>query len=386
MAARRPPNRKALIRAGAAELFIARGYHRVSMADVAEALGITASAVHYHYRTKQELLLQCVLDSVDDVAALIRAADELDTALHSLAALVTGPQRIFAVWEREVRALEDSQRAEYREREAEVAAHFIPLLRAARPELGELEAVLVAWAVFGVFASRARHSFALPRRRDEQLMFRLGSAAAHGKVASTAPPSTSKAPPAAPGAGLRIPRREQLLTEAIRLFDERGFQSVTMADIGEAAGIVASGVYRHFPSKTDLLVAAMNRAGERVRAAADHALTQARDPHEALDLLLRAHVAVSIEHRHLVGILANERSHLAERERTALRRHQADYLDIWVQALGAVLAGRQTTELKIAVRAVFTMIYFVIRSRDADRRQDLPEHLTELGRAVLVRA
>ncbi|MFE7242989.1 TetR/AcrR family transcriptional regulator [Streptomyces sp. NPDC057580] len=384
MAARRPPNRKALIRSAATELFLERGYHNVSVADVAEALGITASALYHHYRSKQDLLLHAVLGTLDSVDALVREAGDLDEALRSLAALVTGPRSAFAVWEREARNLEGAQREAIHEREAEVVAHLVPLLRAARRELGGPEAELVARAVFGVLGSRSRHRLALPRRRDQQLMFRLASAAAYCKLSEAGRPAGTG--PAAPGAGLRIPRREQILTEAIRLFDERGYQSVTMADIGEAVGIVASAVYRHFPSKTDLLIAAMNRGGERIRAATEQGLGQAKDPREALELLLGAHIAVSIEHRHLVGILTNERDQLPDKERTAFRRFQADYQDVWVQALGAILPEREPTELKIIIHAVHAMIYFVVRSRIADQWPDLAQRQSELGMAVLGKA
>jgi AcrR family transcriptional regulator len=130
--------------------------------------------------------------------------------------------------------------------------------------------------------------------------------------------------------GLRLPRRDLLVTEAIKLFDERGYQSVTMADIGEAAGIVASGVYRHFSSKTDLLVAAVNRGGERLRGTVTEALATATDSRDALESLLGAHITVSVEHQHLMGVLANEADQLPDADRTSLRRFQADYLDLWV--------------------------------------------------------
>lgn len=150
---------------------------------------------------------------------------------------------------------------------------------------------------------------------------------------------------------------------------------------------VASGVYRHFPSKTDLLVAATNRGGERLRAGAEQSLAHATDSREALELLLGAHIAVSIEHRHLVGILATESDQLPDKERTALHRFQSDYLDIWLQALRAARPNREPTELKILIHAVHAMIYFVVRTRRITLSPDLDtEWLTQLGVALLLDA
>ncbi|MEU5974660.1 helix-turn-helix domain-containing protein [Streptomyces sp. NPDC047315] len=391
MATRRPPNRKAQIRATAAELFLQHGYHNVSVTDVADELGITASALYHHYRNKQDLLLNAVLDSLDTVDALIRDADDLDAALRALAALVTGPRSVLAVWEREARNLETAQRAAIREREVAAVSRFVPLLRAERPELSEHTAHLVARAVLGALGSRRRHRISLPRRRHEQLMLDLGRLVAFAPLPTRPAPEAPTSVPAGPppgvaGGGLRRGRREQLLTEAIRLFDERSYQSVTMTDIGEAAGIVASGVYRYFPSKTDLLVAAVNRGSEQLRAATETALAQTGDSREVLTRLLRAHIAISLEQTHLIGILANERDQLPDKERNTLRRLQSDYLNVWVQALGNVLPERETPELKVIVHAAHGMIYFTIRVSGTDPWPDLPQRLSDLGLAMLTGA
>ncbi|MGW4205942.1 TetR/AcrR family transcriptional regulator [Streptomyces sp. NPDC004726] len=386
VAARRPPNRREQIRVAATELFLEHGYHDVSVTDVADALGISASALYHHYRNKQDLLFHAVLGGLDTVDSVMETRG-LDEALRSLAVLVTGRRKVFAAWERGIRDLDGSQREAIRDHEAEVVAHFGLLLRDARPELGSEDVELVARAVFGVLGSRSRHRIRLPRRGHEQLMYRLGSAMAHcplstgGRSGDGQPRARSHVPASA---GLRVPRRDQILTEAVRLFDERGYQSVTMADIGEAAGIVASGLYRHFPGKVDLLVAATNRGGERIRAAAEQALLQAADPRAALRLLLRAHIDVSVENAQLIGILANERDQLPEKERTALRRFQAAYLDVWLQALSALHRGQDPAELKIVIHATHTMTSFVIRSPRTGRRPDLRERLAELAGHLLL--
>jgi AcrR family transcriptional regulator len=41
---------------------------------------------------------------------------------------------------------------------------------------------------------------------------------------------------------------------AVRLFAERGYDATTVADVAEAAGVSAMTVYRHFPTKEDLVL------------------------------------------------------------------------------------------------------------------------------------
>ena len=383
MATRRPPNRKALIRATAGELFLTRGYHNVSVTDVADALGITPSALYHHYRNKQELLFHAVLDALDGVDILLVQAGSLDQALAALARLVLGP-RSLAVWEREARNLEGDQREQIRAREAEVVGHVVPLLRQERTELDPADGALIARAIIGAMGSRAQHRLSLPRPVDEQLMIRLGRNMAHCRLSAAAVAPRPERRDADLPVGFRPGRRDVLLTEAVRLFDERGFRSVTMADIGEAVGIVASGVYRHFPGKTDLLVAAAQQAGERMRVVVDGALAAARDPQDALERLLAAHISIWIESQHLVGILANDADELPEPERRALRRFQNEYIDIWVRTLQAARPGpADPTELRIIVHAVHSMVYFVVRDGRSAADANLATRLQDLGLALL---
>lgn len=55
-------------------------------------------------------------------------------------------------------------------------------------------------------------------------------------------------------------RRIQVVNEATRLFVESGFHSVRMEDIADATGVTARALYRHFPSKSSILSAAISES------------------------------------------------------------------------------------------------------------------------------
>ncbi|WP_049559556.1 TetR/AcrR family transcriptional regulator [Nonomuraea sp. SBT364] len=65
---------------------------------------------------------------------------------------------------------------------------------------------------------------------------------------------------------LRARRRAQtqrtIQAHAIRLFGERGYDATTMNDVAEAAGVSPMTVYRHFPTKEDLVL--VDRIGELI--------------------------------------------------------------------------------------------------------------------------
>ena len=63
----------------------------------------------------------------------------------------------------------------------------------------------------------------------------------------------------------RTPTRVRLVEAAADILCREGEAAVTTARAAAAAGIVQSGVYRHFPSAAALLAAAADRAGAEIR-------------------------------------------------------------------------------------------------------------------------
>lgn len=71
--------------------------------------------------------------------------------------------------------------------------------------------------------------------------------------------------------------RQSILEAASRLFRERGFEGVGVAELMKAAGFTHGGFYNHFPSKEALAAAACASAMERANTAFAESLTQGGD-------------------------------------------------------------------------------------------------------------
>src|SRR5229473_8612523 len=89
-------------------------------------------------------------------------------------------------------------------------------------------------------------------------------------------------------------RKERILVAAAALGARRGFDAISMADIGAEAGIVGSGVYRHFDSKTAILVAMADRVMDRLMTRAVEIVSASPDDRQSLSMLVRDHIEVAL--------------------------------------------------------------------------------------------
>jgi len=62
--------------------------------------------------------------------------------------------------------------------------------------------------------------------------------------------------------GAAVPARERILTTAYRLFTQRGIRAVGNDEVIAVSGVAKATLYRHFPSKNDLVLAVLQRREE----------------------------------------------------------------------------------------------------------------------------
>lgn len=78
-------------------------------------------------------------------------------------------------------------------------------------------------------------------------------------------------------------RRNHLLETASRLFNAEGFHGVGIDRVLAEAGVAKTTLYRHFPSKDDLIVACLDLVGEATRSLQQRAWQRSdEDPRAAI--------------------------------------------------------------------------------------------------------
>jgi AcrR family transcriptional regulator len=176
--------------------------------------------------------------------------------------------------------------------------------------------------------------------------------------ASAAPASASPAPASASAASASaVPRRrdpkrrQRILAAAAELVAERGYHEVGMSDIGAAAGIVGSGIYRHFDGKSAVLVAMFDRVIDDLTRAAAEILSRRLEPAQTLKELIAAHVRITLEDRMLMRVYHNEIASLPAEDNRRLRRKQRIYIEEWVHVLDVLRPEADDAVLRALVHA-----------------------------------
>ena len=147
----------------------------------------------------------------------------------------------------------------------------------------------------------------------------------------------------------QAPTRERLVTEAMRLFSDKGFEATSVSQIEAAAGLAAGSgaLYRHFKSKDALLSAGIDRQLDRRAAMADIRALFAGlgDLHSELTVLGRYLLTVIDQETELLQIAARTPAGLSERLDTAyaaLFNTLTDELHGWITAWAPRASPEQT--------------------------------------------
>lgn len=86
-------------------------------------------------------------------------------------------------------------------------------------------------------------------------------------------------------------QRDDILVAAAAVFQERGYQGATMADIAARVKLTAGSLYHHFPAgKRDLLLAVLNTSIDRVLAEIEAILGESAPASERLRRMVTSHI------------------------------------------------------------------------------------------------
>lgn len=133
-------------------------------------------------------------------------------------------------------------------------------------------------------------------------------------------------------------RREEILEVATRLFATRGYQDMDVQVAADALRVGKGTVYRYFPTKRELFLAAVDRAMRLLKEHVEQAAGAASEPLDRVEAAVRAYLAFFEAHPEFVELLILERAEFKDRKKPTYFVHRDANLGPWQDLFRALIA------------------------------------------------
>lgn len=197
---------------------------------------------------------------------------------------------------------------------------------------------------------------------------------------------STSAPLAKPGTSrdrAKAERRSALLHAAADLFAVRGFERVSLEDLGAAVGISGPAVYRHFASKQAVLAALLIDVSRELVAGADEVVASRASAGTKLRELVAFHVDFAVSNADVILVQDRDLDSLAADDLATVRSLQRGYIENWVGVLAALNPSTPVAELRIRARATFGLINSTPHSARTSSRASVRALLESMALAAL---
>ncbi|MBX6312159.1 MAG: TetR/AcrR family transcriptional regulator [Isosphaeraceae bacterium] len=142
-------------------------------------------------------------------------------------------------------------------------------------------------------------------------------------------------------------RREEILEAATRLFAEHGFSDAVTQLLADELGVGKGTLYRYFPSKRELFLAAADRAMRRLHERMEASIRGIEDPLDRIARAVGAYLAFFAEHPELVELLIQERAQFKDRDKPTYCEHRDRYVERWRTLYRGLIAEGRVREMPV---------------------------------------
>ena len=117
-------------------------------------------------------------------------------------------------------------------------------------------------------------------------------------------------------------RREEILEAATKLFAEHGYADTDTQLLADKLGVGKGTLYRYFPSKRELFLAAADRGMRKLCQYIDQSIAAIDDPPERIAEVVRSYLSFFADHPELCELLIHERALFKDRKKPTYFEHR----------------------------------------------------------------
>lgn len=185
-------------------------------------------------------------------------------------------------------------------------------------------------------------------------------------------------------------RRAEILNVATAVFSKHGF-AADVQEIADTTGIGKGTLYRYFPSKESLFLAAVDHGMRNLKMAVDVAVATANQPLKRIAEGVRAYLTFFEEHPDIVELLIHERAHFRDRKTPTYSVHREANIGPWQDLFRELIRTGTVRELPVEqiIEVISDLLYgtmftnhFIDRKKSPGRQCE--DVLDILFRGILI--
>jgi AcrR family transcriptional regulator len=144
-----------------------------------------------------------------------------------------------------------------------------------------------------------------------------------------------------------LARREEILETATALFAEQGFSDAVTQALAERLGVGKGTIYRHFPSKRALFLAATDRVMRKLQECVSANVAGIEDGLVRIERGIATFLQFFADHPPFVELLIQERAYFKDRKRPTYFEHREINIQRWKQLYKNLMAAGRMREMPV---------------------------------------
>jgi AcrR family transcriptional regulator len=142
-----------------------------------------------------------------------------------------------------------------------------------------------------------------------------------------------------------LARCEEILEAATELFAEHGFSDAVTQALAERLGVGKGTIYRHFPSKRELFLAAADRVMRKMQERIDANVEGIDDKLIRIERAIGSFLQFFADHPSFVELLIQERAYFKDRKRPTYFEYREVNIERWRQFYRELIAEGRVREI-----------------------------------------
>ena len=142
-------------------------------------------------------------------------------------------------------------------------------------------------------------------------------------------------------------RREEILEMATQLFADQGFSDAITQVLADRLQIGKGTLYRHFPSKRELFLAAADRVMVKLNERIESSIVGIDDGLERVAKAISTYLAFFAENPCFVELIIQERANFKDRKRPTYFEHRERTVQRWRQLYRDLIAEGRIREMPV---------------------------------------